>query len=179
MAQSWYQGGVSVFDWTDPATPVEIAFHDRGPMELGGRQTGGTWSVYWYNGILVSSEIGRGLDVFELVPSPMLTQNEIDAAKTVRFDHLNTQGQPQLVWPTTFALARAYLDQLDRSGGLSSSRIESVREDLAAAEGASGATRRQALSSLAAALSAEASGSTDATKVRMLAGTVRGLAGAP
>jgi hypothetical protein len=177
MVQSWYQGGVSVFDWTDPATPVEIAFHDRGPMDAERRGTGGSWSVYWYNGVMVSSEIGRGLDIFELTPSPMLTQNEIDAAKTVRLDHLNTQGQPQLIWPTTFALARAYVDQLERSGGLLPQRIESVMNELASAESMAGATRSQALGSLAADLAGEAGGSSDAAKLRMLVGTVRELAG--
>jgi hypothetical protein len=178
MAQAWYQGGISVFDWTDPTTPVEIAFHDRGPMDAERGGTGGSWSIYWYNGVLVSSEIGRGLDVFELTPSRLVSQNEIDAAKTVRLDHLNTQGQPQFVWPTTFALAKAYVDQLERSGGLPSQRIESVRSELASAEGATGTTRRQALTTLAAALQGEAGGSSDAAKVRMLAGAVRGLAGA-
>jgi hypothetical protein len=177
MAQAWYQGGISIFDWTDPETPVEIAFHDRGPMDAERRGTGGSWSVYWYNGVLVSSEIGRGLDVFELIPSPLLSQHEIDAAKTVHFDHLNPQGQPKLVWPTTFSLAAAYVDQLERSGGLSSGRIESVREDLSDASGASDGARREALNSLAAQLSGEAGGSSDATKVRMLANTVRELAG--
>lgn len=176
MVQSWYQGGVSVFDWTDPENPVEIAFHDRGPMELEGRSTGGTWSVYWYNGVMVSSEIGRGLDLFELTPSPMITQNEIDAAKTVRLDHLNTQGQPKLIWPASFALARAYVDQLERSAGLSSERVEGVRAELAAAERMSGAARTQALTGLASSLSGDAGRSADAAKVRMLAGAVRDLA---
>jgi hypothetical protein len=177
MIQAWYQGGISLFDWTDPAAPVEIGFHDRGPMDANRMQMGGPWSVYWYNGVLVSSEIGRGLDIFELTPSPLLSQNEIDAAKTVRLDHLNTQGQPKLVWPTTFALAGAYVDQLERSGGLSSGRIRSVREELASAAADSGPAQRQALSTLAATLSREASGSTDATKVLMLANTVRELGG--
>jgi hypothetical protein len=117
MVQSWYQGGISMFDWTDPANPVEIAFHDRGPVDSTRQGNGGSWSVYWYNGAIVSSEISRGLDIFELVPSQYLTQNEIDAAKTVRFEYLNAQGQPKLEWPATPALARAYADQLERSGG--------------------------------------------------------------
>jgi len=176
MAQSWYQGGISIFDWTDPADPVEIAFHDRGPVDLN-RGDGGSWSVYWYNGILVSSEIARGLDIFALTPSPLLSQNEIDAANTVHLDHLNAQGQPELVWPTTFALARAYVDQLERSGGLSPGRIESARDDLADASRASSADGRQALMRLADQLSGEAVGSADASKVLMLADTVRELAG--
>ena len=176
MVQAWYQGGISVFDWTDPANPVEIAFQDRGPMGPEGGGMGGSWSVYWYNGVMVSSEIGRGLDIFELTPSPMLTQNEIDAANTVRFDYLNAQGQPQIVWPTTFALARAYLDQLARSGGLSGSRVTDVREELASAEGEAGASRRQRLDDLATRLAGEAAGSSDGAKVRMLADAVRQLA---
>jgi hypothetical protein len=107
MAQSWYQGGISVFDWTDPRNPVEIAFHDRGPVSDEEPEFGGTWSVYWYNGLLVSSEITRGLDILELEPSEFLTENELEAANTVRLEYLNAQTQPQYVWPATFALARA------------------------------------------------------------------------
>ena len=175
MVQGWYQGGISVFDWTDPASPVEIAFHDRGPVDPTRMEMGGSWSVYWYNGVLVSSEIARGLDIFELTPSELLSQNEIDAAKSVRLEYLNTQGQPRFVWPTTFALAGAYMDQLERSGGLSASRLESTRRDLADAESASGAPRREALARLADELSGEAAGSRDADRVRMLSETVREL----
>ena len=175
MVQGWYQGGISVFDWTDPASPVEIAYHDRGPLDPTRMEMGGSWSVYWYNGVLVSSEIARGLDIFELTPSELLSQNEIDAAKSVRLEYLNTQGQPRFVWPTTFALAGAYMDQLERSGGLSASRVESMRRDLADAESASGAPRREALARLADELSGEAAGSRDAAKVRMLSETVREL----
>ncbi|MCH7857377.1 MAG: hypothetical protein IIB37_11550 [Gemmatimonadetes bacterium] len=175
MVQAWYQGGVSVFDWTDPRNPVEIAFHDRGPVNPERMQMGGSWSVYWYNGVMVSSEIARGLDIFELTPSALLSQNEIDAAKSVTLDYLNAQGQPKFVWPTTFALAGAYLDQLERSGGLSSSLIESTRRELAAAESAPAAPRREALTRVADELSGEASGSGDAAKVRMLSATVREL----
>ena len=178
MVQGWYQGGISIFDWTDPANPVEIAFHDRGPLYADRMQMAGSWSVYWYNGVMVSSAIARGLDIFELVPSGYLSQNEIDAAKSVRLDYLNAQGQPQFIWPASFALARAYTDQLERSNGLSTGRISSVRQKLADAEAASGATRREALTSLVAQLDGEASGSSDGAKVRMLAGTVRDLAAA-
>src|SRR5207244_4232377 len=118
MAQGWYQGGISVFDWTDAAHPKEIAYYDRGPMDSTKLVGAGSWSAYWYNGYIVSSEIGRGLDVFELVPSGLLSQNEIDAAKLVHFDYLNVQDQPKLVWPASFVVARAYLDQLARSNGL-------------------------------------------------------------
>ena len=175
MVQGWYQGGISVFDWTDPGNPVEIAFHDRGPLDATRMRMGGSWSVYWYNGVIVSSEIARGLDIFELTPSALLSQNEIDAAKSVRLDYLNAQGQPQFVWPATFALAGAYLDQLERSEGLPAARIESTRRELAAAESASGAARRGALARMADELSGEASESRDSARVRMLSATLREL----
>src|SRR5207245_1202116 len=104
MVQGWYQGGISVFDWTDPAHPKEIAYFDRGPMDSTKLVGAGSWSAYWYNGYIVSSEIGRGLDVLELLPSGWLSQNEIDAAKLVHFDYLNVQDQPKLVWPPSFAV---------------------------------------------------------------------------
>jgi len=176
MVQAWYQGGISVFDWTDPKNPIEIAFHDRGPVEADRMGNGGSWSVYWYNGYMYSSEIARGLDVFELVPSEFLTQNEIDAAKTVRMDYFNAQGQPRFVWPPSFALARAYVDQLERSGGLSADRIAAVRRELVSAEQASGPGRQAVLTRLATQLDGDAAGSRDAAKVRKLADAVRELA---
>ena len=178
MVQAWYQGGISVFDWTDPANPVEIAFFDRGPVNATRQESGGSWSVYWYNGSIVSSEISRGLDIFELVPSGFISQNEIDAARTVKLEYLNTQGQPKFVWPPSFSLAKAYVDQLERSKGLSASRIASARQALASAERASGGDRRQALTRLAGELEGDASGSSDAAKVQMLVKAVRDLAGA-
>jgi hypothetical protein len=176
MVQAWYQGGISVFDWTDAANPVEIAFHDRGPIDASRMAMGGSWSVYWYNGVIVSSEIARGLDIFELTPSAHLSQNEIDAAKSVKFDYLNTQGQPQFTWPPTFALARAYLDQLERSNGFQPNRIGALRDELRAVERQTGPVRRQALSQLALDIDQEAPGSRDVTKVRMLTRTLRDLA---
>jgi hypothetical protein len=172
MVQAWYQGGISVFDWTDAAHPKEIAFFDRGPVDPTRMAMGGSWSVYWYNGEIVSSEIARGLDIFELTPSPLLTQNEIDAAKTVKLDYLNTQGQPHYDWPNTFALARAYVDQLERAGGLPSSRIATVRQQLASAEGASGTARKDLLNTLAGGLDSEATGS-QAAKIHTLVSTLR------
>ena len=177
MVQSWYQGGISVFDWTDAANPVEIAFFDRGPSDATRMGPGGTWSVYWYNGSIVSSEIARGLDILELTPSAFLSQNEIDAANTIRLDYLNTQGQPQYVWPPSFALARAYVDQLERSGGLAAARITAVRQELANAERAAGSARRDALARLATQIEGDASGSRDAARVRLLASAVRDLSG--
>jgi hypothetical protein len=176
MVQSWYQGGLSVFDWTDASHPREIAFFDRGPVDSTRMAMGGSWSAYWYNGVIVSSEIARGLDIVELKPSAFISQNELDAAKSVHLDYLNAQGQPHFTWPATFSLARAYVDQLERSHGLSAARIASVRQALASAEGATGTQRSSALTQLASSLDGDASGSSDAAKVRLLAGSVRDLA---
>jgi len=175
MVQAWYQGGISVFDWTDPAHPHEIAYFDRGPIDSTRMVGGGSWSAYWYNGVIVSSEIARGLDIFALQPSAYLSQNEIDAAKTVHLDYLNTQGQPKFEWPASFALAGAYLDQLQRSNGLAADRIAAARTGLAGAQQASGAAQQQALTQLASQLESDAAGAKDAAKVKMLAGAVRGI----
>ena len=178
MAQAWYQGGVSVFDWTDPANPKEIAFFDRGPVDSTEMGNGGSWSSYWYNGVIVSSEISRGLDILELTPSPLLSQNEIDAAKSVRLEYFNAQQQPKFVWPASFSVARSYVDQLERSKGLSADRIGATRKALADAEQASGSARSDALGRLAQQLSGDASASGDRAKVEKLATAVRDLAAA-
>jgi hypothetical protein len=176
MVQGWYQGGISVFDWTDPARPREIAYFDRGPADATKLIPAGSWSAYWYNGVIVSSEIARGLDIFELLPSGHLSQNEIDAAKTVRFAYKNTQGQPRIVWPASFALARAYLDQLERSRGLDAGRIAEARKALDGAERSSGQERRAALTALATRLNGDVAGAGDGAKTRLLAESVAQLA---
>ena len=178
MIQGWYQGGISLIDWTDPANPVEIGFHDRGPSNATSQGPGGSWSVYWYNGVIVNSEIARGMDIFELVPSDVLTQNEIDAANSVVLTQLNSQGQPIFEWPATFALARAYLDQLERWHGMTAPQIASARAELAAAENASGSARRDALRSLVATLNGQASDASDPAKVAKLIDAVQRLADA-
>jgi len=178
MAQGWYQGGVSVFDWTDPAHPREVAFFDRGPMDSTKLLGAGSWSAYWYNGYIVSSEIARGLDIFALQPSAFISQNELDAAKLIHFDYLNAQDQQQLVWPASFVVARAYLDQLERTNGLAPDKLAAARKALAAAEQASGQGRRDALTQLATQLKGDAPGAADQAKLGMLAGTVTDLAGA-
>jgi hypothetical protein len=136
----------------------------------------GSWSAYWYNGYIYSSEIARGLDVLELTPGPMLSQNEIDAAKLVRLDYLNVQDQPKLVWPPSFVVPRAYLDQLARSNGLAAERVSAARAALSRAEKLSGDPRRDALSQLAVQLDNDATRAADHPKVRALAGAVRELA---
>ena len=178
MVQAWYQGGLSVFDWTDPAHPVEIAFFDRGPVDSTRMESGGYWSTYWYNGVIFGSEMARGLDIFELTPSGFISQNEIDAAKSVRLDYFNAQGQPKFVWPATLGLARAYLDQLERSKGLGADEIAASREALARSEKGSDAERREALTRLAVRLEAEPS-ARESAKVQALAGVVKQLVTAP
>jgi len=178
MVQGWYQGGISVFDWTDPAHPREIAYFDRGPMDSTKLVGAGSWSAYWYNGYIVSSEIARGLDVFELLPSGFLSQNEIDAARLVHFDYLNVQDQPKLVWPASFVVARAYLDQLARSNGLAPEKVSATRNALARAERLSAQQRRAALTQLANQLNGDAQGAADQAKVRTLAAAVMDLANA-
>jgi hypothetical protein len=179
MVQAWYQGGISVFDWTDARKPYEIAFFDRGPVDPMRPSMGGSWSAYWYNGLVVSSEIARGLDILELTPSAALSQNEIDAAKTVRLEYFNAQNQVRFTWPASFALARSYVDQLERSSGLAASRVSAIRSALADAEAASGGARRDALGRLAAQVDGDAGRSGDVGKVRALADAVRRLAEVP
>ncbi len=179
MVQAWYQGGLSVFEWTDAKHPKEIAFFDRGPVNATEMGNGGYWSTYWYNGHIYGSEISRGLDVFELQPSGFLTQNEIDAAKSVKLDYFNTQGQVKFTWPATYSLARAYLDQLERSQGMDAARIADARAQLAKAEQAAGANEQQMLTQLVSRLESEANGAGDASKVRLLAGAVKQLATSP
>jgi len=178
MVQSWYQGGISVFDWTDAAHPKEIAFHDRGPVDSTQMGNAGSWSVYWYNGYMYSSEIGRGLDVFELNASADLSQNEIDAAKLVHLEYFNAQGQPQIVWPANIVVAQAYLDQLARSNGLASGAISSARKTLDKAAKETGAKRKDTLGKLARQLEQDAATAADPAKVRTLAATVDNIANA-
>ena len=167
MVQGWYQGGISLVDWTDPRNPVEIAFHDRGPFNAERMVSAGSWSVYWYNGVIVNSEIKRGLDIFELTPSDILTRNEIDAANSVVLRQLNSQGQPVYEWPATFALARAYLDQLERWRGMPEEEIAAARRDLDGAEAVTGTARADALRALAERLQEAMGGATDAHAARL------------
>jgi hypothetical protein len=176
MVQAWYQGGLSVFDFTDPAHPMEIAFFDRGPINREQLALAGFWSAYWYNGMIIGSEIGRGLDVFALKPSEFLSQNEIDAAKSVRVSRFNPQLQEKIEWPASFAVVRSYLDQLGRNNGLASARSAAVAAELTRAEGLSAGARRSALNRLASALDRDARSSSDAGRVRAMAAEVRRLA---
>jgi len=179
MVQAWYQGGLSVFDFTDAAHPVEIAYFDRGPLDaqkLG--EGGGYWSVYWYNGYIVGSEITRGLDLLELKPSDKLSKNEIEAAKLVKLEVFNPQAQPRLVWPASFFVARAYIDQLERNQGLNKDRLSQVKKELKNAEKKKGTEQVDALRKLAGELDQDAQGAADSARVRLLASSVNDLAAA-
>jgi hypothetical protein len=176
MVQGWYQGGISVFDFTDARHPIEIAYQDRGPLDPTRFTMGGSWSAYWYNGGIVSSEIARGLDAMELVPTQYLSQNEIDAAKTVKLAYFNAQGQPKMTWPPTFALARAYLDQLERNKCMPAARIAATRTALATAESAQAAQRTAALTTIIDQLEGDKRGSCDANRIDKVQKALQGLA---
>jgi hypothetical protein len=132
--QAWYQGGISVMDFTDPANPFEIAYFDRGPIDPKILVLGGDWSAYWYNGYIYGSEIARGLDVFQLTPTKFLTQNEIDAARTVQVAELNVQNQQKLEWPAKLVVAKAYVDQLLRSQALPAGQIAQLQKAIRSAD---------------------------------------------
>ncbi len=173
MVQSWYQGGVSVFDFTDPKNPVEIAYFDRGPQSET-LQLGGHWSAYWYNGQIYASEITRGLDVFTLKPSEHLSQNEIDAAKQVQLQTFNPQLQTQIKWPATFTVAKAYVDQLERGKAIPANEVTRIRNELNRLESISAATTlNQGLDQLAASL--DRVQSSDAKRIALLKETLSGL----
>ncbi len=173
MVQAWYQGGISVFDFTDANKPFEIASFDRGPVDGTHMVMGGSWSVYWYNGSLISSEIARGMDITELTPSQFVSQNEIDAAKTVKWDYLNAQGQPKIVWPPSFALAKAFTDQLERKGCVAPAKISDIRAQISAAEKANGTARNTVLNKLTS--DVDAARGCDANKVDALKKALRDL----
>jgi len=148
MVQAWYQGGLSVFDFTDSKNPVELAYFDRGPVYPDRLVIGGYWSTYYYNGLIYGSEIMRGLDIFKLLPSEQLSQNEIDAAALVKWDELNVQMQGRITWPPSFVVARAYIDQLLRNKAMSADRANALRTQMERAEAGTGRARTTALDQL-------------------------------
>ena len=175
MVQSWYQGGINVFDFTDPANPVEIAFHDRGPLSADRMMAGGSWSIYWYNGYLVNSDMVRGLDIFELEPSDFITENEIAASNTVRLEVFNPQGQPMFVWPPSLEKALAFTDQLERNRELDMQSLDMIRAGIADAQNASGAERNRLLNELASEVENRKENSTNGDKVLRIAETLRAV----
>ena len=184
MVQAWYQGGLSMFDFTDSANAKEIAYFDRGPLNGQNLVLSGYWSTYWYNGHIYGAEIARGIDVFRLKPSEFLSQNEIDAAVQFRLNEFNSQNQPRVTWPATSAVAKAYLDQLGRNNAIAPERARAVRDALAKADELrtgkerDAATRLDALNAVAAQVETDAKSKTgrDAMRLTKLAETLRGRA---
>ena len=135
MVQAWYQGGISVFDFTDSANPFEIAYFDRGPFDAEKIAMAGYWSAYWYRGFIYGTEIARGLDILELLPSEFLTENELGAASVVVPATFNAQDQRRTEWPARPVIARAYLDQLGPSNTLDAQQLADFSALLARADG--------------------------------------------
>jgi hypothetical protein len=171
--QAWYQGGVSIMDFTDTAHPFEIAYFDRGPIDPKVLVLGGEWSAYWYNGYIYGSEIARGLDVFELTPTKFLTQNEIDAAKAVQVSELNVQNQQKIEWPSKLVVAKAYVDQLSRSQALPADQIAALQKAIKSAENSHMSNEAlEKLKGMAPSLTNDAGSAknqADATRLRALA----------
>ncbi|MEP7076461.1 MAG: hypothetical protein ABI878_11690 [Acidobacteriota bacterium] len=171
--QAWYQGGISVMDFTDASHPTEIAYFDRGPIDPKMLILGGDWSAYWYNGHIYASEIARGLDIFELSPTSNLTQNEIDAAKAVQVSELNVQNQQKIEWPRQLVVAKAYVDQLERSGGLPADQITSIRQAIHTAESTKNAGGLKGSASSVEKSSASAKTPADASRMQALANILK------
>ncbi|MBK7831697.1 MAG: hypothetical protein IT358_06185 [Gemmatimonadaceae bacterium] len=193
MVQGWYQGGVSVMEFSDPSNPKELAFFDRGaidnppgvdvpvtPAPAGGRGNrgtiGGSWGAYYWNGMIYSSEMDRGFDILELEPSDQLSKNEIEAAKLVRFTQYNPQSQPRIEWPAAFPVVRSYLDQLVRGKGLAAERTSEIARAIDAAEQKDGKGRRDALNALARQVDKDVAGAKDADRVRAMSAAIKALA---
>ena len=170
MIQAWYQGGLSLFDFTDPNAPVEVAYFDRGPMSAERLVPAGYWSAYWYNGHIYASEIGRGLDVFRLTPGAEMSADEIAAATAVRTPGFNAQTQTRVSWPATATTARATIDGLERDGVLTATQATMTRSAVGSAAG-----RAAAASALTA--GAGRADARTADRLRGLAETLNGMGG--
>jgi len=179
MVQAWYQGGISILDFTDPSAPFEIAYFDRGPLSDEELHTGGYWSAYWYNGRIYGAEISRGVDVFRLRPSEHLTEAEIRAAELVVAEQFNAQLQPRVEWPDAAPVARAYLDQLVRDRRILDLRAAQVEDALE--RFGQGRADAAELARVAGRLEADADAvragdlGGDAGKLEKLAGVLRGM----
>ncbi len=182
FAQAWYQGGLSVIDFTDSANPVEIAYFDRGPIHEKRLLLGGYWSTYWYNGKIYGTEIARGLDVMALAPSQYLTENEIAAAVIANQGGVfNPQQQFRMTWPAEPVVARAYIDQLERSDALSQSLVADLtatldRAALQLEDGGRDKVLAKKLKALAAKLKVNSGDALTNKRRAALAETLKGIA---
>jgi hypothetical protein len=192
MVQGWYQGGVSVMEFTDPDHPKELAFFDRGPIDppttgdtavtesVNGHRTrgtiGGSWGAYYWNGLIYSSELDRGFDILELMPSDQISKNELEAAKLVHLVEYNPQSQPKIEWPAAFPVVRSYLDQLVRGNGLAAEQTTAIASALDAAEKQSGKARSSTLTALASKTDKDVSGAKDPERVKAMSAAIKALA---
>ena len=178
MVQAWYQGGLSMLDFTDPANTIEIGFFDRGPLSDTVMYTGGYWSTYWNNGHIYGAEISRGVDIFKLTPSDFLSQNEIDAANLVQLNEFNAQLQPRFTWPASVVVARAYMDQLERGNGIQPALAARVTAALDRADNGSASGLEETATELERNAANVDAGETlgDSRRQRLLAATMRDLA---
>jgi hypothetical protein len=182
FVQAWYQGGMSVIDFTDSANPVEIAYFDRGPIDVKRLVLGGFWSAYWYHGRIYGTEIARGLDILTLAPSEYLSENEIAAALIAdQGKRFNPQQQFPVTWPAEPVVARAYLDQLQRSSALSTSTVSDLnaaleRAALTLENGARDKGVARSLDSLAKAVKKDGGDAITAKQRAGLAETLGGIA---
>jgi uncharacterized protein (DUF305 family) len=180
FAQAWYQGGISLVDFTDSANPVEIAYFDRGPIHDEHLILGGYWSTYFYQGKIYGTEIARGMDVLALLPSEYLSENEVAAAALAdQGERFNPQQQFPVSWPAEPVVARAYMDQLERSNSLSGSLMADLNAALNSSEsqlesGASNADLAANLESLAAGVN---NGGGDAAAIKRQAALAETLGG--
>ena len=139
FVQAWYQGGISVIDFTDSSNPIEIAYFDRGPYLEDELIPGGFWSVYYYEGAIYGTEIQRGIDVLKLTPSDHITANEIEAANdafpAIGSKRLfNPQQQIPMTWPGNPDVALAYIDQLIRDNAIEEKTAENLIDKLGQAK---------------------------------------------
>jgi len=175
FVQAWYQGGISVVDFTDSANPIEIAYFDRGPVDADELILGGYWSAYWYDGYIYATEISRGLDVFALQASEFLTPNEIEAASLGGVDVVNPQLQRRHIWPAEPVVVHAYLDQLVRDDAVDAAAVAPLVAALERADAALAGNGRgdrqaaQTLTDLTAALVRSTNESDARTRARVTA----------
>lgn len=167
MVQAWYQGGVSIMDFTDPARPMEIAWFDRGPISSERLYVGGSWSAYWFNGRIYSSEIARGLDVLKLEPTDQLSAAEIAVAESVMAREINPQLQTRISWEDSPDVAQAYLDQLNRTNALEGALAGQAGEAITGWR--NGRANKRNAADLARSLTAAADKATTVNRARMTA----------
>ena len=180
--QAWYQGGISVIDFTDSTNPIEIAYFDRGPIHEKELLTGGFWSVYYYQGAIYGTEIARGLDVLKLLPSEFLSTNEI-AAAALAYPAMgpsklfNPQQQIPMAWPDMPIVASAYVDQFERAKAMSSVTADNVRQLLSQLAGLIKANKSSEVEEVVSSIKKEMKNVTaDQTAVDRFQRTLEGIA---